>query len=167
MSGKIDYRTAILEKLDDGPANLGALKIACHQRKNVNNIRKILNSLLKNGIIELNGYDSTTDYFKCDNIKFQKTAPEVINPIKVYNLLKTPMEGKNYIKIREIFTNRMKKINRIYKSESEVLEKLIKKIPLKDALGDRTTSSSDGGLQFDDICFGERVEKQENNYSYL
>ena len=131
---KIDYRATILEKLDKGPATIGTLKKECKQGKKITNLRKTFHKLLKEGIIEVNGYDKEGESFKLDNILFKKVDRNYKNPIYVKGLLDNPLEDNNYFKIQQIFKTRMSEINQIYWAEIKELENITGKMPLKEAI---------------------------------
>lgn len=128
---KSKYKPIILKRLDEGPASLRTLKELCGKNSN---IRKSLHGLLKDGIIEINGYDNTCDSFKESCMMFKKVDSNYKNPIYVKRLLDNPMDGNNYIKIRKLFKTRIEQINQIYWDESRQLEEIVEKMPLKDAI---------------------------------
>lgn len=128
---KSKYKPIILKRLDEGPASLRTLKELCGKNSN---IRKSLHGLLKEGVIEINGYDKTCKSFKESCMMFKKVDSNYKNPIYVKRLLDNPMEGNNYIKIRKVFKARIDQINHIYMDESRQLEEIVEKMPLKDAI---------------------------------
>ncbi|MCC7551566.1 MAG: hypothetical protein KO316_08820 [Methanobacterium sp.] len=131
---KSKYKPIILKILDERPASLRTLKELCGKNSN---IRKSLHGLLKEGIIEINGYDNTCESFKESCMMFKKVDSNYKNPIYVKRLLDNPMDGDNYIKIRKIFKTRIEQINKIYIDESRQLEEIVEKMPLKDAINNR------------------------------
>lgn len=128
------YAPVILETIGDDGASIGTIKKACEEGNSITNIRKSLFTLIKNGIIEVRGYDTSNNLFNYDSIMFHKVNPNYKNPIYVKDLLDNPIKDKNYLKIQEIFKNRIDEINQIYYNELRTLENIMDKMPLKKAI---------------------------------
>jgi len=136
------YVPVILDSLENRAVSIGTLKDNCGQGNKITNIRKALHQLLRNGVIEINGYDLGCKTFNYDCIMVKKIETNVDNPIYVKGLLDNPLLDDNYSKIRELFKKRIETINQIYHHELEELNEIQGKIPLKDAI-DKGYVSSD------------------------
>lgn len=128
------YTPIILEELEDGPASIGTLKEKCGQGSKITNIRKALYQLLKNGLVEVNGYNLGCKNFNYDCIMLKKVETNFDNPIYVKGLLDDPIRGNNFSKIRNLFKKRIEKVNQCYYDEIKELEEIQGKMPLKDAI---------------------------------
>lgn len=128
------YIPIILKELDKKPVSIGTLKQKCGQGHKITNIRKALYQLLKNNIIEINGYNNECKTFNYDSIMLKKVDTSLTNPIYVKGLLDNPLKDNNYMKIRELYRKRIEEINKIYYNEIEELNNITGKMPLKIAL---------------------------------
>jgi len=131
---ELDNKTQILKILDYGTASIGTLKQQCGQGNKITNLRKAFHRLLTEGLIEIKGYNKECKSFKLDCFMFRKTDGKYKNPIYVRRLLENPFEGNNFLKIRDIFRNRIVEINQIFLSETELLAECIEQMPLRVAI---------------------------------
>jgi hypothetical protein len=128
---KSKFKPLILEKLEEGPASLGTLQEICGKESN---IRKALYGLLREGIIEINGYDEGCKTFKTSCMMFRKVDGNIKNPIYVQGLLDNPLKDDNYFKIQQLFSNRINEVNQTYREELEHLKDIQGRISLKEAI---------------------------------
>lgn len=128
---KSKFKPLILEKLEKGPASLGTLQEVCGKESN---IRKTLYGLLKEGIIEINGFDESCETFKASCMMFRKVEGNIKNPIYVHGLLDNPLKDDNYFKIQQLFSNRINEVNQTYHEELEHLKDIQGRMPLKEAI---------------------------------
>ena len=70
------YVPIILETIGEGSASFEEVASACGQSKKIGNIRKALYRLLKEGKIEVNGYNDECKSFKYECILLKKVKSE-------------------------------------------------------------------------------------------
>jgi hypothetical protein len=129
-----EYAPIILKTIGDNGASVGTLKKACNQGNKITNIRKALYRLLKEGKIEINGYDTEFNNFSYDGIILKKVNSNYTNPIYVKGLLDYPLKDDNYFEIQRIFKKRIDLINQLYNEDIKRLSNIMDKMPLKEAI---------------------------------
>lgn len=130
---KNKYASVILETIGEGSASFDEITKACGHIK-TDNIRKSIHTLLKNEEIEINGYNKESKGFAFKNILLRKVNKGYKNPVYVKRLLDNPMKGNNYFEIQKIFKNRIEEINQNYYNEIKVLNEIMDKMPLSEAI---------------------------------
>lgn len=128
------YAPVILEELKDGAASIGTLKEKCGQGSKITNIRKALYQLLKNGLVEVNGYNLGCKNFNYDCIMLKKVETDIKNPIYVKGLLDNPLQDDNYFKIQQLFKRKIEEINQIYNDEIKEINEIEGIMSLKKAI---------------------------------
>lgn len=147
------YVPVILESLNERSVSIGTLKKNCGQGKKITNIRKALHQLLREGLIEINGYDSGCKTFNYDCIMVKKVETNFNNPIYIKELLDNPLKNDNYSKIQEIFSKKIKMVNNIYNEELIKLNKLEGSMRLNKAI-------EEGNIKKDQIYREEFLDER-------
>jgi hypothetical protein len=130
-------------------------------------IRYSIKSLLKSKKIVISGYNIEKKNFNHHSVEFKKVNPNIFNQIHIKNLIENAHIEKNFIEIKETFKKKIIKVNEAYQSDKSLLENIVDKMPIKEALShikSQDFNADTNNKPKDNELFTGKLEEYDNKY---